>query len=135
MDKPQAPFIGMEALLFLGLILLPYFGISFFLQWILFACIKRHMAPSVSELIAAHGMSFLLSIVVIMIFMHYADSFEPLFALIPLINSVAQIFFYHKPYHSFLKVSLIVLLANGIAAIIDALFIFYCFGWIMNTIF
>ena len=135
MDKPQAPFIGMEALLFLGLLLLPYFGISFFLQGILFARVKRHLAPSFWELVAAHGMAFLLSIVTIMIFMHYADSFEPLFAIIPLLNSVAQIFFYHKPSHSLMKISLIVLASNGIAAIVDALFVFYCFGWIMNTIF
>ena len=93
MDKQQTPFIGMEALLFLGLLLLPYFGVSILLQWILFAYFKRHMAPSFFELITAHGLSFLISIVTIMIFMHYAEAFEPLFILIPVISSVIQIFF------------------------------------------
>jgi hypothetical protein len=135
MDKPQIPSIGIEALLFLGLILVPYFAISFAMQLILFKMVKKHLAPSISELIVAHAMSFLVTIVMIMIFMHYAEYFEPLFIIIPLLNSYAQIFFYHKPYHTFKKISLIVLSSNIFAAMIDAFCIFYYFDWFIQTFF
>ncbi|MEX0671958.1 MAG: hypothetical protein WD068_01235 [Candidatus Babeliales bacterium] len=135
MNKPSVHSIGLEALLFLGLILLPYFGISFGIQWAFFTFFIPKNSISFSEVLAAHGMTFLITVVTIMLFMHYRDNFEPLFFIIPCINAIAQMLFYYKPYQSMRHIRGIVLAANGIAGVVDALFIFYCFDWIMSVIF
>ncbi len=136
MDRPEMPSVGIEAIFFLAFILWPYYAVSLAIQYLAFYHYTTpYERPGFFEIIIAHALSFVVSVVLVMLFMHYFGFFELLFLCIPLVNIAIEIFFYHTPYRTFKKVNWIVVVSNLAGAVVSALYVYYCFDWIMNSIF
>ncbi len=136
MDHPTKPALGTEALLFLSLVLLPYFTVSFLIQMFIFSSLlPRYVIPSLFEMIVAHGLAFVVSVVTIMVFMHYVDFFEPLLALVPLANIIVQLMFYHHPFRDHGRLAIAIIISNLCALGVATFVIYYYFDWIISAIF